>query len=193
VNAEPILSPADPAIARRTRTLLMTFAMAMWCSVLLGIRDVNVLLVVIFAWTSSAALRLAAQRSEVRTVPLWNSAFVKKALLGMALWVALPALKVSFPQCWVWQPIWVPEHMTAAGATVALCWPLRPFWVQMPDPGRGALPGTDVETLLLSGSLFCVSGSPIFAACATACALAMLARTNRSSATAYVFSTSRAA
>ena len=196
MNAAPILSPADPSIARRTRTLLMTFAIASWCSVVLGIRDVNVLLVVIFAWTSSAALRLAAPQPERgRITPLWNADFAVKASLGVALWIVLPALKVSFPAWWVWQPLVVPGQITGTGATVALCWALRPFWVQVPaDESNGSsLPGMGIETLLLCSSLFFVSGSPVFAAFAIACALLMLAQTIRSRSSVFAFSTPRAA
>jgi len=150
---------------------------------------------VIFAWTSTAALRLATpQPAGVGVASLWNADFAVKASIGIAVWIILPALRISFPEWWVWQPLVVPGHMTATGATVALCWPLRPFWVQMPadEPNRRARPGTDVETLLLCCSLFFVSGSPVLAAFAIACVLLMLARTIRSRTPAYAFSDPRA-
>ena len=194
MSAAPILLSADPLIARRTRTLLMTFAIASWCSVVLGIRDVNVLLVVTFAWTSAVALRMAAARSDCdQARSLWSAGFALKASIGVALWIALPALKVSFPEWWVWQPLVVPGQMTATGATVALCWPLRPFWVRMPgdESAPTALPGTDVETLLLTVSLFFVSGSLVLAVIAVGCALFMLWRRRASGTPAFAFSTSR--
>lgn len=150
--------------------MLMTFAIAAWATIVLGIRDVNVLLVITFSWTATAALRLAAiPPSSEDDQSLWGADFGIRAAAGVVVWLGLPALRLSHPDLWIWQPLVMPEQLSATGATLALCWPLWPFWVDLPDHARRDLPGSDVETLLLTCSLFLVSGSPILALFSMAC------------------------
>ena len=175
---------SESLAARLALTLVMTFAIAHWCGSVLGISRVDLLVVVSFAWTSTAMRRLmSAEPDEPRLVPGRRLEFLMSAAGGQILWVVLPVVHRADPDAWFWRPLAITTEASAAGAILALGCALYPFLrrlVLRHERGSHASLSTgDLDAPLLCFSLFLVSGSLIFAGVALASMAAMLLRAFR--------------